>query len=236
VIATIAASLASGASLVDAARLANIAGSIVVTKVGTAPIRLQELTDALQGDQGDAVMASGREREKVDRARRGDVMGWAEAAEQVQRWKARGLKVGFTNGCFDILHFGHVTYLNDARDHCDRLIMGLNKDSSIRILKGPERPVHNEESRAQVIAALGSIDMVVLFGAEEEGDDNTACALLDALKPDVYFKGGDYTVDQIPEAPTVMKNGGEVNVMPVYDGHSTTSSIARIKAGEKDAA
>jgi D-beta-D-heptose 7-phosphate kinase/D-beta-D-heptose 1-phosphate adenosyltransferase len=77
---------------------------------------------------------------------------------------------------------------------------------------------------------------VVLFGAEEAGDDNTACALLDALKPDVYFKGGDYTVDQIPEAPTVMKNGGAVHVMPVYDGHSTTSSIARIKAGEKDAA
>jgi D-beta-D-heptose 7-phosphate kinase/D-beta-D-heptose 1-phosphate adenosyltransferase len=236
VIATIAASLAAGASLVDGARLANIAGSVVVTKVGTAPIRAQELRDALAGDQGDMLVGAGKERAKIDRARRGAVMGWAEAAEQVQRWKARGLKVGFTNGCFDILHFGHVTYLNDARDHCDRLIMGLNTDSSIRILKGPERPVHDEESRAQVIAALGSIDMVVLFGAEEAGDDNTACALLDALKPDVYFKGGDYTVDQIPEAPTVMKNGGAVHVMPVYDGHSTTSSIARIKAGEKDAA
>ena len=223
VIACIGAALASKASLSEAAAIANTAGSIVVTKVGTAPIRIEELNNALENQP----------LEKPDRTRRGDILSWEEAAEQIRRWKARGLKVGFTNGCFDILHFGHVTYLNDAKDHCDRLIMGLNKDSSISILKGPERPVHNEQSRASVIAALGSIDTVVLFGAEKEGDDNTACALLDTLKPDIYFKGGDYTADQIPEAPTVLKNGGEVKVMPVYDGHSTTSSIAKIKAGEK---
>jgi len=83
---------------------------------------------------------------------------------------------------------------------------------------------------------LGSIDVVCLFGAEKQGDDNTACALLDMLKPDIYFKGGDYTIEQIPEAPTVLKNGGEVKVMPVYDGHSTTKSISKIKTGEKNAA
>ncbi|MBX2834879.1 MAG: D-glycero-beta-D-manno-heptose-7-phosphate kinase [Micavibrio sp.] len=229
VIATIGASLAAGADAVEAANLANIAGSIVVTKVGTAPIRFDELKDALHSDLAEHLNNAGKERIKADRAREADLLNWQEAAEQVRRWKARGLKVGFTNGCFDILHFGHVTYLNNAAAHCDRLIMGLNKDSSIQILKGPERPVHNEQSRAAVIGALGSIDMVVLFGGEEKGDNNTACPLLDMIKPDIYFKGGDYTVDQIPEAPTIIKNGGEVKVMPVYEGHSTTSSIKKIK-------
>ena len=138
-------------------------------------------------------------------------------------------KTIFTNGCFDIVHFGHVTYLNDARSKCDRLIVGLNSDRSVRVLKGPERPVHDENSRAAVLAALGSVDMVVHFGAKEQGDDNTACALLELLQPDIYFKGGDYTVDQIPEAPTVMKFGGVVDVMPVYEGHSTTNSIKKMR-------
>ncbi len=237
VIATIAATLAAGGNLEQAAALANVAGSVVVTKVGTAAIRSDELARGLESDQGDVLTQTGKDREKSDRARKGDIFqytdaGWEEAAEQIRRWKARGLKVGFTNGCFDILHYGHVSYLNNTRDHCDRLVMGLNVDSSIRILKGPERPIHDENSRAAVLAALGSIDMVVMFGAREEGDDNTAIALLEALQPDVYFKGGDYTEDQIPEAPTVRAYGGEVNVMPVYEGHSTTSSIAKMKTGE----
>ena len=226
VIATISAALAAGADLPMAAQLANLAGSIVVTKVGTAAIRASEL-QAVLDDQS-------LEKSDPVRARKGDIFphsdsGWEEAAEQIKRWKARGLKVGFTNGCFDILHFGHVSYLNNTRDHCDRLVMGLNGDASIKILKGPDRPVHDEESRAAVLAALGSIDMVVMFGAQKEGDDNTAIKLLETLKPDVYFKGGDYTEDQIPEAPTVRAYGGEVNVMPVYEGHSTTNSIAKMK-------
>lgn len=229
VIATIAAALATGADLVEAASLANIAGSIVVTKVGTAPIRAEELARAIESDQGDALTRPNAEREKADRARKGDILGWEDAAEQIKRWKARGLKVGFTNGCFDILHFGHVSYLNNTRDHCDRLVLGLNKDTSIKILKGADRPVHDEASRAGVMAALGSVDMVVMFGAEKDGDDNTAIALLETLKPDIYFKGGDYIEDQIPEAPTVRAYGGEVNVMPVYEGHSTTNSIAKMK-------
>ena len=159
VIATIAASVGAGASLAEAAKIANIAGSIVVTKVGTAPIRIEELKDAA---------AENTASQGTDRTRRGEILGWDAAADQIKRWKARGLKVGFTNGCFDIVHFGHVTYLNDARDHCDRLVMGLNTDSSIRILKGPDRPVHDEHSRAGVIAALGSIDMVVMFGAQKQ--------------------------------------------------------------------
>ena len=230
VIATIAASLAASASLPDAAALANIAGSIVVTKVGTAPIRAEELSAMLDSDKGDVMSRIGQNQDKGDRTRKGDILSWDEAAEQIARWKARGLKVGFTNGCFDILHFGHVSYLNNARDHCDRLIVGMNHDQSVRILKGPERPINDEHSRAHVLAALGSTDIVVLFGATEQGGDNTAIDLLNTLKPDIYFKGGDYTEDQIPEAPTVRAYGGEVNVMPVYEGHSTTGTIEKSRA------
>lgn len=217
VIATLAATLAAGAGLDDAAELANIAGSIVVTKVGTAPIRADELEKALQTES------------HVLSHNQSNILSHEEAAEEVRRWKARGQKVGFTNGCFDILHFGHVNYLADARQKCDRLVVGLNKDASIKILKGDDRPVHDENSRAGVLAALTAVDMVVLFGAEKAGDDNTACALIELLQPDIYFKGGDYTVDQIPETPTVLKVGGIVDVMPVYEGHSTTSSIKKIK-------
>tara|TARA_B100001989_G_scaffold239839_1_gene204396 strand:+ start:267 stop:1781 length:1515 start_codon:yes stop_codon:yes gene_type:complete len=220
VIATIAATIAAGGSYEQAADLANLAGSVVVTKVGTAPIRLGELKEALEHRH------IGKEEKTI---RKAFISTWHEAEEIVKRWKAKGLKVGFTNGCFDILHFGHVTYLQDARAKCDRLIVAVNTDRSVNILKGPERPVHDENSRANVLASLAAVDMVVLFGAETPEQANTACEILDLLQPDIYFKGGDYTVDQIPEAPGVMRYGGVVDVMPVYDGHSTTSSINKIK-------
>lgn len=219
VIATIAAALAAGGDVANAARLANLAGSIVVTKVGTAPVRFDELQTALDDDGGFAYA-----HKKAPLATRD------ESAEEAKRWRAKGLKVGFTNGCFDILHAGHVSYLNAARGQCDRLIVGLNCDTSVKILKGPTRPVHDEASRAAVLAALASVDMVVLFGAQKEGQDNTAIELLKALKPDLYFKGGDYaSVDEIPETPTVRACGGEVRLMPNFDGHSTTGSIGKIR-------
>lgn len=221
VIATLAASLAAGANLDQAASLANIAGSIVVSKVGTAPIRAKELLEVL--NENDLATP------QIERIRKAPTLTSQEAQEEVKRWKARGLKVGFTNGCFDILHLGHVNYLNDARRKCDRLVVGLNSDESIRMLKGSGRPIHNESSRATVMSALGAVDMVVVFGAEKHGDDNTACKLLSELQPDIYFKGGDYTEDQIPETPTVKKYGGIVDIMPVYDGHSTTKSIEKMK-------
>ena len=124
----------------------------------------------------------------------------------------------------------NTSYLNEARRKCDRLIVGVNQDTSVKILKGPDRPVHDENARAAVLAALSSVDMVVLFGAEEEGQDNTAIELLSRLQPDIYFKGGDYTIDQIPEAPTVQSYGGKVEVMSEFNGHSTTGSIKKIKA------
>ena len=230
VIATIAASLAAGGTLHDAARLANIAGSIVVTKVGTAPIRASELTEALESDLGDVLIKHYAKSKTL--LRQADCLPWDEAAERIKRWKAQGLKVGFTNGCFDVLHAGHVNYLNQAREQCDRLVVGLNNDSSVKILKGQSRPIHDEASRADVLGALSCVDLVVLFGAKEKDDDNTAIDLLSTIKPDFYVKGGDYTVDQIPEAPTVIGYGGEVRVMSVYEGHSTTNSVKRINAAE----
>lgn len=220
VIAALAAALAAGGSLEDAAQLANIAGSIVVTKVGTAPIRFTELQNAVEGD--DAVFAYANKKAPLS--------SWDEAAEQVKRWRAKGFEVGFTNGCFDILHAGHVSYLNAARGQCTKLIVGLNCDSSVKILKGPERPVHDEASRAAVLRALACVDMVVLFGAQKNGDDNTANELLKLLKPDVYFKGGDYKENEIPEAPIVKSFGGQIRLMPNFEGHSTTGSIKKIQA------
>lgn len=230
VIATIASSIAAGASLQEAASLANLAGSIVVTKVGTAPIRLNELEEAIDSDIGDVLIKHYAKSKTL--LRQADCLAWDEAAERIKRWKAQGLKVGFTNGCFDVLHAGHVNYLNQAREMCDRLVVGVNSDSSVKILKGPTRPIHDEASRADVLGALSSVDLVVLFGAQKEGDDNTAIELLKTIKPDFYVKGGDYTVDQIPEAPTVMAYGGEVRVMSEYEGHSTTNSVTRMNAAE----
>ncbi len=232
VIATIAAALGAGADVVEAASLANIAGSIVVAKVGTAPIRAQELQAFLANhDLSDTIEnGSGKFRPHIEATYQAPVMDWDEASEEIRRLKARGLKVGFTNGCFDILHYGHVTYLNDARRLCDRLIVGLNSDASIRLLKGDNRPVHDEDARARVISALGAVDMVVLFGAREEGQDNTPCELLTQLQPDIFFKGGDYRLEQLPEAPIIMRNGGQVEIMPIYEGHSTTKSIKKIKS------
>lgn len=233
VIATIGMALAAGATMGQAAGLANLAGSVVVTKVGTAPIYADELLQALQEDGAEALTAQAAPTDLRQGVIENAYLSWPQAAEQVKRWRARGLRVGFTNGCFDVLHAGHVSYLAQARKRCDRLIVGLNNDASVRLLKGAERPVHDQQARAAVLAGLQAVDMVVLFGADEQGQDNTAIQILKTIQPDLYFKGGDYTEDQIPEAPTVRAYGGVVDVMPVYEGHSTTGSIKKMqrKAG-----
>ncbi|MCD8498028.1 MAG: D-glycero-beta-D-manno-heptose-7-phosphate kinase [Alphaproteobacteria bacterium] len=221
VIATITAAMAAGGSFEEAGVLANFAGGIAVSKVGTTPIRADELVEAIthEGDKGLAgsgiICAEDQ---------------WEQALEHIRRWRARGLKVGFTNGCFDILHAGHTGYLAQARSSCDRLIVGLNTDASVRTLKGPERPVHDESARATVLAALSSVDMVVLFGGAEGDKDQTAIKLLQALQPDLYMKGGDYTPEQIPETPTVRSYGGDVKVLSLFEGHSTTGSIQKMRA------
>ena len=207
-ISTLAVGIAAGLELLEAAELANQACGIVVSRDGTTPITANDLFSK------DSSRNSSTE--------------WDAARSRVKEWQAQGLTVGFTNGCFDILHAGHVTYLEEAASYCDRLVVGLNRDRSVKILKGPTRPVNDEASRSIVLAGLGAVDLVVLFGADEASGDNTPCDLLRHIRPDIIFKGGDYTEDQLPEAKVVRAYGGEVKIMSLVEGKSTTNIIKKI--------
>ena len=143
-------------------------------------------------------------------------------AAEVARWRAKGLRVGFTNGCFDILHKGHVAYLAQARAWCDRLIVGLNSDDSVRALKGEGRPVNDLESRALVLAGLGSVDLVVPF------EEDTPLKLIEAARPDILVKGADYAEAEVVGGDLVKSWGGEVRLAPIVEGYSTTAAIARM--------
>lgn len=206
VIATLAVSLAAGLALPDAAEMANIAGGIVVGKAGTAVVRNDELALALQED---ALHDLGRKQVTRDQAR-----------DHVNRWRARGLSVGFTNGCFDLLHPGHLALLEGAREVCDRLIVAINSDASVQRLKGPERPVQDQAARAMVLSALALVDLVVVF------EEDTPVSLLRFLCPDVLIKGGDYRLDQVVGAREVQKAGGRVVLVPFRNGFSTTATLA----------
>ncbi|WP_373512065.1 D-glycero-beta-D-manno-heptose 1-phosphate adenylyltransferase [Persicitalea sp.] len=147
----------------------------------------------------------------------------SEAITQVADWQRAGQKVVFTNGCFDIVHLGHIDYLEKARALGDRLVLGLNTDASVSRLKGPNRPVVNEYARARLMAALAFVDTVILF------DEPTPQTLIEALKPDILVKGDDYTLETIVGADFVIKNGGTVETVALVPGYSTTSLIAKIK-------
>jgi D-glycero-beta-D-manno-heptose 1-phosphate adenylyltransferase len=157
----------------------------------------------------------------------GKVVGsWLELKNEIEARRARAnqaAKVVFTNGCFDILHVGHVRYLQQARELGDMLVIGLNTDQSVRRLKGPERPVQSEQARAEILAALAAVDYVVLF------DEETPEQLIHEVRPDVLVKGGDYTIASIVGAPFVQSYGGKVQVLPFSDGFSTTSIISKMK-------
>ncbi len=213
VVAVTAAALAAGGDLIDAARIANIAGAIVVAKSGTATVTITEIENYIQKNSPKTIGAR----------------SWEDTKDQIDKWQAKGLKVGFTNGCFDILHYGHVNYLARAKEKCDHLIIGLNHDKSVKILKGDTRPINDQNARATVIAALSSVDAVVYFGADIEGQDNTPCEIVNFLKPDILMKGGDYTIDQLPEGKVVQSYGGQVEIMPLYEGYSTTNIIEKSK-------
>ncbi len=217
VIGVFAAAIAAGAKPAQAAELANLAGGVAVAKIGTAAVSDAELEEAAHGSVRPMLNS------KLEQA--------AAAKARIAAWKKQGLKVGFTNGCFDIIHQGHVGYLAAARAHCDRLVVGLNHDASVRILKGPTRPVNPEDARAAVMSGLESVDMVVFFGAEKAGEDNTPCALIAELQPDIFFKGGDYKPEQLPEAKIMAAHGGEVAIMPFHEGFSTTSIIEKTRTG-----
>ena len=148
-------------------------------------------------------------------------------AEFCEILRAGGQKVVFTNGCFDILHAGHVRYLQRARSFGDCLVLGLNRDSSVRGLKGSSRPVNSELERAEVVGALGCVDYVVIF------NEATAEELIKLVRPDVYVKGGDYTIDTLPEGKIVLGYGGRVEFVNMVEGCSTSNVIAKIKGESK---
>lgn len=208
VVAALASGRAAGATWVEAAALANIAAGIAVGKVGTAVAFADDIVQALHHQ---------------DRERSGaKVFGLDQLLDRVSVWRRGGKKIGFTNGCFDLLHPGHVSLLAQARSVCDRLIVGLNSDSSVRNLKGEGRPVQNEVSRSAVLASLGSVDAVVLFSEE------TPVELIKAIKPDVLVKGADYTVETVVGSDIVLGYGGNVVLADLEDGHSTTNTIKRM--------
>lgn len=146
-----------------------------------------------------------------------------QAIRTVSQWRVLNKKVAFTNGCFDILHRGHIFSLGQAAHEAEFLIVGVNSDASTKRLKGPERPINDEQSRALVLASLVMVDLVVIF------EEDTPLNLITSLKPDVLVKGGDYTIDQIVGAKEVMENGGKVIINPIVEGFSTTGIIGKIQ-------
>ena len=210
VVATLALALASGASLTTAARIGNAAAGIAVSKRGTAVVQAHELAAAL----GSA--------KTTDDPR---IVDSETAATLVADWKAHGLRVGLTNGCFDLIHPGHVELLRRSRAACDRLVVALNTDASVRRLKGEGRPVQNERARSIVMTAIDSVDLVTLF------DEDTPMRLIDLLRPDYLIKGADYTLSTVVGAELVRSYGGKVVLVPLEQGHSTTSLIARANSG-----
>jgi D-beta-D-heptose 7-phosphate kinase/D-beta-D-heptose 1-phosphate adenosyltransferase len=208
-LAALGLGLASGADLGEVIDFAILASGVVVEKTGTATATPEELIEA------EIVAHNAPAHVKIVTPER--------MREEVARWRARGLKVGFTNGCFDILHRGHVAYLAQARSWCDRLIVGLNSDASIRDLKGEGRPINDLEARAVVLASLGSVDLVAPFDAP------TPIELIQAARPDVLIKGSDYTVDKVVGADFVQSYGGEVRLADFVDGWSTSAAISKMK-------
>jgi D-glycero-beta-D-manno-heptose 1-phosphate adenylyltransferase len=142
---------------------------------------------------------------------------------KIKAWKEQGFMLVFTNGCFDILHLGHVDYLEKAKNTGDKLIVGLNTDASVRLLKGPDRPINDEMSRARLLAALSFVDLVILFNEE------TPLELIRAVEPDILVKGNDYEIKNIVGAKFVMENGGKVITLDLIEGVSTTRIINKIK-------
>ena len=153
----------------------------------------------------------------------GKVIERAKVEELVNQIKKQGKTIVATNGCFDILHVGHVRYLKKSRDFGDVLIVGLNSDVSVKSIKGPDRPINNENDRAEVLCALNSVDYVVLF------DEDSPRDLLDLIKPNIYTKGADYTLKTLPEADVILKNNGWVEFIDFVEGKSTTKIIDKIK-------
>lgn len=214
VIATFAAGLAAGLPVRNAALLANIAAGIVVGKPGTATARPDEIREALEEN----VVT-----EKPSAALRAPKLATAQkAATQAERLRARGLKIGFTNGCFDLLHPGHLSSLRQAKSHCDFLIVAINSDASVKRLKGSQRPVQSQEARADILSALEMVDMVIVF------DEDTPLSLIQEIKPDTLLKGGQYKLEEVVGYDIVISYGGKIIRTDMEEGFSTTDTITRM--------
>jgi D-beta-D-heptose 7-phosphate kinase / D-beta-D-heptose 1-phosphate adenosyltransferase len=212
VAAALATVLAAGADWETALRMANAAAAVAVSKKGTATVTSAELRRKILPH---AFLAA---EEKV-------MVADGDLEARLREWRQQGLRIGFTNGCFDILHPGHVKVLTAARAACDRLIVGLNSDASVKRLKGEGRPLQNETARSEVLAALEAVDMVAIF------EDDTPIKLIAQIQPSVLVKGGDYTREQVVGHQIVEASGGQVLLVDVLAGFSTTSLVNRARGG-----
>lgn len=209
VVATMGVALSSGAPLLESACLANAAAGLAVMRRGTAVVSTRDLAASLL-------------RKDLDKAGAKIVDG-SIAAARVAMWRSEGNRVGFTNGCFDLLHPGHVSLLAQAKAHCDKLVVGVNSDASVTRLKGKGRPVQSEAARASMLASLSDVDLVVVFS------EDTPMALIKTLRPDVLVKGADYTKETVVGAAEVEAMGGRVVLAELVDSYSTTATIAALK-------
>jgi D-beta-D-heptose 7-phosphate kinase/D-beta-D-heptose 1-phosphate adenosyltransferase len=207
-IATMGVCLARRLDVESAIGLANVAAGIVVGKAGTAPVSRSELLAELTA--------------MVSRALPDKLLDHSQLKIRIAEWRAAGQRVVFTNGCFDILHVGHISLLEQCRQFGERVVVAINSDESVRLLKGPTRPVVGQEERARVLAALASVDAVTVFEAE------TPIDLIRSLRPDVLVKGGDYTIETVVGADDLLSWGGRVEIVPIVPGYSTTRTIARM--------
>lgn len=212
VVATLGCALAAGAPIETAMQLANAAAGVVVGKLGTAVCTPEELMQALAAGSGD-----------FDDTPAPIPASWDEAATRRAAWRAQGLTVGFANGCFDLLHPGHVALLQTAAAQVDRLIVAINSDASVSALKGPDRPVQTEAARAFVLAGLKGVDLVTVFG------EPTPLELIARLVPDVLFKGADYTEDAVVGGDVVKAAGGRVALIDLVEGHSTSALVKKAR-------
>jgi D-beta-D-heptose 7-phosphate kinase/D-beta-D-heptose 1-phosphate adenosyltransferase len=212
VISTLAAALAAGMPFSDAAGVSNMAAGIVVGKLGTQPILWEELARALSAESATGTPVS-------------KAASLSSARVVLADWRRKGEKIIFTNGCFDLLHPGHVSLLHQARRLGDRLVVGLNTDASIKRLKGESRPILVEKDRAAVLSGLSDVDLIVFF------DEDTPVNLIDALKPDILVKGADYKIEEVVGRQIVESYGGKVHLVDILEGYSTTRIAEKLSKG-----
>jgi D-beta-D-heptose 7-phosphate kinase/D-beta-D-heptose 1-phosphate adenosyltransferase len=207
VIATLALALAGDLPMDVAIQLANVSAGIAVSKVGTVPVNRDELLMSLMPE--------------IELQAAEKVLSLDALRARASAWRSAGQRIVFTNGCFDLLHIGHITLLEDARREGDRLVVGINSDASVSELKGPSRPIVGERERGRILAALAAVDAVVVF------DEPTPLLLIEELRPDVIVKGGDYTEETVVGAKEVRSWGGRLKIIPTVEGFSTTKLIAK---------